>query len=165
MKSRNAVLALKTQIAADLKPLLTQVMSRNQYLEELNRVQEIRASVATLEEELARNLGVAATQLDTLNKRIIELRAQRDSIDETLSYRTVKAPISGMVFDLQVTPSSVVNADQEVLKIIPKNQLEAKVSIEDSDIGFVRVGMPVNVSVVVPSGGLNIYKGVGFFGF
>ena len=161
LKSRNATLALKTQIAADLKPLFdTGAMSRNQYLEELNRVQEIRASVATLEEELARNLGVAATQLDTLNKRIIELRAQRDSIDETLSYRTVKAPISGMVFDLQVTPSSVVNADQEVLKIIPKNQLEAKVSIEDSDIGFVRVGMPVNVSVSsFPSGEFGYIQG------
>ena len=145
---------------ADLKPLFGLVPCLIINAAELNRVQEIRASVANLEEELSRSLGIAATQLDGLNKRIIEMRAQRDSVRETLSYRTVKAPISGRVFDLKVSPFSVVNADQEVLKLIPAKHLEAKISIEDSDIGFIRVGMPVNVSVdSFPSGEFGYIQG------
>jgi len=34
-----------------------------------------------------------------------------------------------------------------VLKLVPENHLEAKVSISNSDIGFVKIGMPVAVSV------------------
>ena len=49
-------------------------------------------------------------------------------------------------------PQTVVNADQEVLRLIPANRLQAKVSISDADIGFVKVDS-VNVSVdSFPSG-------------
>ena len=161
LESRQSTLRLKQQIANDLKPLYELGgMARNQYLEELNRVQEIQSSVANLEEERSRKLGEAATQLDALNKRMIEMRAQRESIKETIAYRTVKAPIEGRVFDVRLSPMSVVNADQEVLKLIPANQLEAKISIGDSDIGFVSVGMPVNVSVdSFPSGEFGYIQG------
>ena len=161
LESRQATLRLKQQIASDMKPLFEMgAMSRNQYLEELNRVQEIRSNVANLEEERSRKLGEAATQLDGLNKRIIDMRAQGESIKETIAYRTVKAPIDGRVFDVRLSPMSVVNADQEVLKLIPANQLEAKISISDSDIGFVSVGMPVSVSVdSFPSGEFGYIQG------
>ena len=161
LESRQATLRLKQQIADDMKPLFEMgAMSRNQYLEELNRVQEIRSNVANLKEERSRKLGEAATQLDGLNKRMIDMRAQRESIKETIAYRTVKAPIAGRVFDVRLSPMSVVNADQEVLKLIPANQLEAKITISDSDIGFVSVGMPVNVSVdSFPSGEFGYIQG------
>jgi len=161
LESRRSTLDLRQQIANDYKPLFEMgAMARNQYLEEVNRVQEIRSSVANLEEERSRKLAEAAMQLDTLNKRMIDLRAQRESIKETLAYRTVKAPIDGRVFDVRVSPMSVVNADQEVLKLIPDNQLEAKISISDADIGFVSVGMPVSVSVdSFPSGEFGYIQG------
>ena len=47
----------------------------------------------------------------------------------------------------------VVSGDQAVLKIVPANRLQANVVISDADIGFVRVGLPVMVSVdSFPSG-------------
>ena len=32
-------------------------------------------------------------------------------------------------------------------KLVPANLLQAKIEISDRDIGFIRVGLPVNVSV------------------
>ncbi len=154
LASRRETMKLNQLIADDLKPLYESgAMARNQYLLELNRVQEIKADVATLEEEQTRKLGEAATQLDAINKQTIQLKAQLVALKEDLAYRTVRAPINGRVFDAKVSPMSVVNADQEVLKLVPARRLEARVSISDSDIGFVKVGMPVNVSVnSFPSG-------------
>ena len=81
-------------------------------------------------------------------------------LKETISYRTVRAPIDGKVFDAQVSPQTVVNGDQTVLKLVPAARLQAKVEISDADIGFVKVGLPVNVSVdSFPSGEFGYIQG------
>ena len=72
----------------------------------------------------------------------------------------MRAPIDGKVFDAKISPQTVVNGDQTVLKLVPANRLQAKVEISDSDIGFVKVGLPVNVSVdSFPSGEFGYIKG------
>ena len=161
LSSRRSTMQLREQIANDLKPLYENgAMARNQYLLQLNQVQETRAQVATLEEERSRVIGQIASQLNQINRQMIQIRAELVSLEETISYRTVKAPITGKVFDIRVSPQTVVNADQEVLRLIPANRLQAKVSISDRDIGFVRVGLPVNVSVdSFPSGEFGYISG------
>ena len=152
--SRRATLDLKEQIALDMKPLFVSgAMSRNQYLLQLNQVQETRAEISTLEEERSRVIGQVAAQLNQIDRRMIQIRAELVGLKETLSYRTVRAPINGKVFDIKVSTQTVVNADQQVLKLVPANRLQAKIAISDGDIGFVKVGLPVNVSVdSFPSG-------------
>ena len=44
-------------------------MSRNQYLMQLNQVQEMRADVASLEEERSRVVGQIASQLNQIDRR------------------------------------------------------------------------------------------------
>ena len=135
-------------------------MARNQYLLQLNQVQETRADVATLEEERSRVIGQIASQLNQVDRQIIRIRAELVGLDETISYRTVRAPISGKVFDVKVSSQTVVNEDQEVLKLVPANRLQARVAISDGDIGFVKVGLPVNVSVdSFPSGEFGYISG------
>ena len=64
------------------------------------------------------------------------------------------------VFDARISPQTVINADQSVLKLVPANRLQAKVEISDRDIGFVRVGLPVSVSVdSFPSGEFGYIEG------
>ena len=162
MASRLETLRLKEQIAADYKPLFEGGgMSRIQYLSQLNQVQEMRAEVATLEEEeSSRVIGAVAAQLNQIDRQIIQIRAELVGLKEIISYRTVRAPISGKVFDAKVSPQTVVNADQTVLKLVPANRLQAKVEISDGDIGFVKVGLPVNVSVdSFPSGEFGYIQG------
>lgn len=161
LASRRETLQLKEQIAADFKPLFEGgAMSRIQYLTQLNQVQESRAEVATLEEERSRSIGAVAAQLNQIDRQMIRIRAELVGLKETISYRTVRAPISGKVFDAKISPQTVVNGDQTVLKLVPPNRLQAKVEVSDGDIGFVKVGLPVNVSVdSFPSGEFGYIKG------
>ena len=81
-----------------MKPLFeTGAMARNQYLLQLNQVQETRADVATLEEERSRVIGQIDSQLTQVDRQIIRIRAELVGLDESISYRTVRAPISGKV--------------------------------------------------------------------
>ena len=91
---------------------------------------------------------------------MIRIQAELVGLKETISYRTVRAPINGKVFDIKVSQQTVVNPNQEVLKIVPDNLLQAQVSISDQDIGFIKVGLPVNVSVdSFPSGEFGYIRG------
>ena len=152
--SRQETLRLQQRISADLKPLFEAGgLARNEYLIQLNRVQEYRAELSTLREERTRVMGQAASQLAQLDRKLLSLNAELVQLRETIDYRTVKAPIEGRVFDIQVSPVSVINADQTVMKLVPDNRLQAQVSITNADIGFVQVGMPASVTVhSFPSG-------------
>ena len=148
LESRRQTLSLKKRIVADLKPLYEAgAMGRNQYLSEMNQVQEINADVASLQEERTRVIGQTASQLNRVDRQLLNIKSELVQLGQTIEYRTVKAPISGRIFDSQLSPFSVINTDQTALKIVPENRLEARVSINNSDIGFVKVGMPVTVSV------------------
>ena len=101
-----------------------------------------------------------SSQLNQIYRQIIQIEAELVGIGETISYRTISAPISGKVFDARISPQTVINADQSVLKLVPANRLQAKVEISDRDIGFVRVGLPVSVSVdSFPSGEFGYIEG------
>ena len=146
--SRQESLRLQEFIASDLEDLYAAGgIARNSYLREKNRVQEQRSQVASLAEEKSRLVGESATQLNQINQRLINLRSELVGLDESIGYRTVRAPISGTVFNLKAGPFSVVGTDQVLLKIVPADRLQAKVKINNSDIGFVRSGMPVSVAV------------------
>ena len=110
--------------------------------------------------ERSRVIGGVANRLNQIDRRMIQIRAELVGLKETISYRTIRAPIDGTVFDAKISPQMVVNADQSVLKLVPANRLQANLAISDGDIGFVKVGMPVNVSVdSFPSGEFGYIKG------
>lgn len=161
LASRRETLRLQQRIATDLKPLYEGGgMARNQYLNQLNQVQETKAEVASLQEERTRVIGQAATQLNEVDRQLLGLNAELVQLRETIGYRTIKAPIDGKVFDAKVSRYSVVNADQTVLKLVPANRLQARVEISNADIGFVKAGMPTTVSVdSFPSGEFGYIQG------
>jgi len=152
---------LQQRIATSIAPLYKAGgMPRNQYLLQLNQVQETRSEVLSLEEEREKAIGQAAGQLNEINRQLLNLRADLAATREALSYRTVRAPIAGKVFDAKLARFAVINADQTVLKLVPANRLQASVEISDADIGFVRLGQPATVSVdSFPSGEFGYIRG------
>ena len=84
------------------------------------------------------------------NKRIAEINSQVASAGDDLKYRTIKAPVTGDVFDLRAYAGYVPPAGQNappVLKIVPTEDLVAEIFISPKDIGFVKKGMDVDVRV------------------
>ena len=141
-------LELTESIADNLRPLYENGgFARVQYLQQLNAVQEQRAELAMLREERSSTLGGVAGQINGNNRELERLNAELIQLSEQLSYRLIKAPIDGKVFDIQATPSALVPADQVVMKIVPESRLVAKVNIGNRDIGFVKTGLPVSVGV------------------
>lgn len=148
LKSRNETLALSQRIADDLKPLYENGgYSRIQYLQQLNVIQEQTSDIASLNEERESVIGSVAGLINQNNRDLSSLRANLNQINETLSYRTVKAPISGTIFNVQVSPSGFVATDQVVMDIVPSERLQAQVEISNSDVGFIKTGLPASVAV------------------
>lgn len=161
LASRKETLNLQERISKDIGFLFKSGgVARNQYLQQLNQIQETRSEVANLQQERERIIGQAAGQLTELNRQIIGLKSELVALRETLSYRTVRAPFNGKVFDLTIGQKAVVNSQQLVLKLVPANNLMAKVDISNVDIGFIQPGLPVTISVdSFPVGEFGYIKG------
>ena len=162
LASQQTTLTLQENIASDLKPLYEMgAMARNPYYEQLNRLQEFRTQLVNLKEERSRLMGQVASQLNQINRQLLSLSAELDGLKEQISYRTVKAPVAGKVFDSgDIKSNDLVSTTEIVLKLVPANRLEASVNIPDSDVGFIEVGMPATVAVdSFPSGEFGYLNG------
>ena len=73
----------------------------------------------------------------------------------------IKAPLSGIVFDLKPTNSGFsAQMTENILKIVPLGKVQARVEIPSSDIGFVQNGMDVEISIdSFPSNDFGVIKG------
>jgi hemolysin D len=80
-------------------------------------------------------------------KRLSEVEGQIKQAEVALQYQELRAPVSGTVFELKAGLGYVANTNttESVLKIVPDDQLVAKIYITNQDIGFVKEGMPVDV--------------------
>lgn len=161
LDSRAESLRIQQRITDDLTPLYEAGgMSRNNYWLQLDKIQTLKSEVSSLKEEKTRILGAAVSQLNDLNRQAITLKSELVGLKETIDYRTILAPASGRIFDAKVAPFSVVNTDEVLLKIVPEDKLQANVEIPNADVGFVKVGMPVSISVdSFPSGEFGYIKG------
>ncbi len=65
----------------------------------------------------------AITQLRDLQFRALDLRGKRDAAREKLARLDIRAPVSGIVYDLKVFgPRSVIRAAEPVLYIVPQDR-------------------------------------------
>jgi hemolysin D len=113
---------------------------------------ELEAAISAQRAELASITSqYVRTQLDALEKARQELT--QDIGDETKatmrrSLMDLRAPANGIIQQLQVhTVGGVVTAAQTVMEIVPDDTLEVESTIENKDVGFVRVGQPVSVKI------------------
>ncbi len=82
-------------------------------------------------------------------KALIEDIKSEIKVNEVkLNYQKINSPVDGMVFDLQPKgPGYVARASQPVLRIVPLNNLIAKVEIDSRTIGFVKEGKRADISI------------------
>ncbi len=129
------------------------VMATNQSKEKLkNSVavsrKDLLAKIATNDKQIAEIDGQLNKLLVEIDRRIAETNSQIGQATQTLKYQDIMAPVSGTVFELKAgTPGFVANTSEPILKIVPDNTLTAKVFITNKDLGFVKVGMPVDVRI------------------
>jgi HlyD family secretion protein len=86
------------------------------------------------------------------DKLVAQTESQIATAQQNLKYQEIRSPIDGVVFDLKASPGLVPTSEvglssPVVVKVVPKDNLTARVFITNKDIGFVRVGMKTDIRI------------------
>ena len=80
--------------------------------------------------------------------KVIDIENQINTNTVRMKYQEIKAPIDGNIFELLPKgPGFVAQTSQPVMKIVPLENLLAKVEIDSRTIGFVKKGKNVEISI------------------
>lgn len=119
-----------------------------QYLSQRSKVQEIESRIKQTLVDGERQESQLQQQIRQLQAEISDLNSQKTESTVTLRYQELRAPATGVVFDLKAKgPGYTAQASAPVLKLVPQGKLEATVDVDSSKIGFVKAGMPVELSI------------------
>lgn len=142
-------LVLQRELLVRLQQLEQQGASAEfQTLQQRNRVQELEGEIEQVQQERARRQAELDQQRQILLAQQADLSSRRQQTSQLLRYQEVRAPVDGVVFELRPKgPGFVAQASEPVLRLVPFDQLEARVEILSSDIGFVEVGQPVDLNI------------------
>ncbi len=109
------------------------------------------------------SLEGAVSELQVLQQetKVIDLRSQMKTNLVKLKYQEIVSPIDGIVFELNPKgPGYVAQTSEPVLKIVPMENLHAKVEIDSRTIGFVKTGKSAEISIdSFPGSDFGIIKG------
>ncbi|WP_424985665.1 HlyD family type I secretion periplasmic adaptor subunit [Microbulbifer sp. S227A] len=128
--------------AADLDGTLGELIASEAQAE--GRITEIDIEVLKLDTTQREE---AITRLRDLQYRELELAEQRRSLIERLNRLDITAPVSGIVYDLQVqTPRSVIRPADPVLYLVPQDRpLVIAARVEPIHIDKIFLGQPVTL--------------------
>ncbi len=136
-----ALLALKRN-AANLEGSIGELAANRAQAE--TRITETEIEVLQIGSQVREE---AITQLRDLRYRELELREQRDTLAVEIDDLQIRAPVSGIIYSLQVqTPRSVIQAAQPVLYLVPQDRpLVIAARVEPIHIDQILVGQNVNL--------------------
>jgi HlyD family secretion protein len=119
-----------------------------QYLQQRNKVREIEGEITKTQVDRLRQIAILEQAVQQLKGELADLRSKLTELSVNIRYQDLRSPVDGVVFDLKPKgPGFVAQTSEPVMKIVPFSALQAKVEIESSDIGFVRLGRPADISI------------------
>ncbi len=119
-----------------------------QVLQQRNKVREVEGDLAKTTMDRQRQVAILQQQVQQLRGELADLQSKLTELRVNIRYQDIRSPVDGLVFDLKPTgPGFVAQGSEPVMKIVPYNNLKAKVEIDSSKIGFVAVGKPVDLSI------------------
>ncbi len=148
-KTLNNNLKLQKDILSRYEILNEQgAASQLQYLKQLYSAEEIYGTLKQVRIDGMRQQAAQNQQIQQLKAELQELQAQITEASVNIRYQALRSPVDGIVFDLKPRGEGyVAQSTETVMKIVPYDTLEARVEIPSSEIGFVKVGMPADLSI------------------
>lgn len=142
-------LELEQQIMARLETLQREgAAAELQYLQQRNRVRQVEGELEKVKVDRHRQTAILEQAIQQLNAELADLRSRLTELAVNIRYQDLRSPVDGFVFDLKPKGAGfVAQTSEPVMKIVPFSDLQAKIEINSSDIGFVRVGKPVEISI------------------
>lgn len=145
LKTMGEMLELVSQELKMNEPLLaTGDVSRSEVLRLQRQVAEIGGKIVDRRNRYLQELQTELTKTEEELVSAVQLRAQRE---DQLSRTELYAPTGGIVKNVRFTTvGAVLRPGDEMLQIVPSDdELIVEAKVVPSDIGFIRLGQPVNV--------------------
>lgn len=122
--------------------------SELQYLQQRNKVREVEGEMEKNAIDRLRQKAILEQSIQQLQGELSDLRSKLTELSVNIRYQDLRSPVDGVVFDLKPKGQGfVAQTSEPVMKIVPFSALQAKVEIDSSDIGFVRVGRSAEISI------------------
>lgn len=113
-----------------------------------NRIAQNDQSIADIDAQLARADLDNRRQIESVRGQVADVEGRIVKAEQQVRYQELRAPISGTVFNIEAGgPGDVAGPTEPILSIVPDDDLVAKVFVTNKDIGFIEVGMPVEVRI------------------
>ena len=123
-------------------------LSELDYLKKISEINSLEGKIVENNINLKRQSLIISQQLKQIESELSELEAKGLEAEVLLEYKSIKSPVNGMVFDMKPKNIGfVAQSNFTIMKIVPFNKLEADVKIPSSKIGFIKIGMPVDISI------------------
>ena len=89
----------------------------------------------------------ALTELRETESKLVELQGQEVTVESRLAHMTIKAPITGTVYQLAVhTEGGVIAPNETLMMVLPQNDdLVLQASVTPNDISHVHVGQSAEI--------------------
>ena len=163
LASQERTLALKKELVNSLRPVYEKGgIAKFDFLNSVDELQRLESQISETNQQVTAVTGQAARQVSTNSRQILALEAQLVALQEQQRNLTLKAQQPGEVFNLSVGVGSVIGSGAEVMRIVPDGGgLQAKVFLPNSELGFIKDGMPVKLGVSsFPPGEYGYLKGL-----
>tara|TARA_Y100000766_G_scaffold284521_1_gene303394 strand:+ start:1259 stop:2440 length:1182 start_codon:yes stop_codon:yes gene_type:complete len=111
---------------------------------------------------LVKEGAISRVQYLEKENQINEIESKLIQNEVTMKYQKIISPINGYVFDLNQKEAGYVgNRTDPVMKIVPMDDLIARVEIDSQKIGFVSIGKKVDISIdSFPASDFGVLEGV-----
>jgi hemolysin D len=148
LKQAGAISQLELDRQREREIEVETAVERTQKEVQAGRRRELESGYKARQIDVA-NLKQLFSLLDNARQQLSESRNRLLELDERLALSGLRAPVAGRVFDLSVQKGEIASPARPALRIVPQGMraLEAELVITNRDVGFVRIGMPVEVRV------------------
>jgi len=142
-------LGLETEVLSRLEVLNKEgATAELQYLGQRQKVQEVRGKLEESRVDRLRQQALLMQGVRQLQSELTDLRSKLIELNVNIRYQEIKAPESGVVFELKSRARGfVAQTSEPVMKIVPFDRLEARVEVPSREIGFVSINKPAEISI------------------
>jgi hemolysin D len=147
-KQRNSEISQLDEEYARLKLSVSQSTAKLDNNKAINR-KDLFTRIADNDKRIAEIDSQLNKSIVENEKKITEVSNQIAQANQNLKYQEIRSPVAGEVFELKAYQEGVVNSNSPdaLVQIIPNKEAIAKIYITNKDIGFVKIGQPVDVRI------------------
>ena len=123
-------------------------VSELNFLDQKTKLQSLKSDLLQYEMDWTTKSKSQEVQMQELKNSLNELKGELEENNLNLGKKSINSPVEGYIFDLKPVASGYsAQMTETIVKIVPMGDLIAYLEIPSSDIGFVKEGMKVEISI------------------